>query len=167
MHHPTKVFLLTGSNIEPRAGYLKKAEREIGEQLGDIVKRTTIYESQPWGFRAENNFLNRVLEVETMLSAGDALQIILDIETKLGRKREGNKYSSRTIDIDILYFGSEMITEKNLQVPHPRLHTRRFTLMPLVEIAPDLEHPGLKKTNRELLHLVNDDLEVWKYTGAC
>jgi len=164
MQFPTKVFLITGSNIEPRITFLKDAEKEIDHDIGTILQKSAIYESQPWGFRSEVNFLNQVMEIETFLSAGEVLKIILNIELKLGRTRKGAKYSSRTIDIDILYFGHELIKEKDLQVPHPRLHLRRFTMIPLVEIAPDYEHPGIKKTNRELLTELTDNSEVWKHT---
>ena len=167
MHAPTKVFLLTGSNIEPRTDYLREAEKMITEQTGVILQRSAIYESEPWGFKTENNFLNRILEVETGLTAEEMLEKLLEIEQILGRERSGTSYSSRTIDIDILYFGKSRIQKESLEVPHPRLHLRRFTLLPLVEIAPDFEHPVLKKTNRELLDMLNDDLEVWKYQEVC
>ncbi|NOX86010.1 MAG: 2-amino-4-hydroxy-6-hydroxymethyldihydropteridine diphosphokinase [Chlorobi bacterium] len=167
MQLPTRVFLLTGSNIEPRISYLQEAEKMIGKQIGIILQRTEIYESEPWGFQAENNFLNLILEVETFLTPKEVLDKLLMIEKRLGRLRKGTSYSSRTIDIDILYFGNETIKEKALQIPHPRLHLRRFTLLPLVEIAPEFEHPVLKKTNRELLDRLTDDLEVWKYQEVC
>ncbi len=167
MHTPTKVFLLTGSNIEPRIFYLQEAEKMIGKRVGAVLQHSAIYESEPWGFQTENNFLNRILEIETFLTAQQLLEKLLEIESGLGRKRRGNSYSSRTIDIDILYFGNSRIQEKTLEVPHPRLHLRRFTLLPLVEIAPDFEHPVFKKTNRELLELLSDNLEVWKYQEVC
>ena len=167
MHAPTKVFLLTGSNIEPRMAFLQKAEKMIAEQTGVILHRSAIYESEPWGFQTENNFLNRILEIETSLSAEELLEKLLEIEKILGRERTGTNYSSRTIDIDILYFGNSTIQKQSLEVPHPRLHLRRFTLLPLVEIAPDFKHPVLKKTNRELLEMLNDNLEVWKYQEVC
>lgn len=163
MHFPTRVFLITGSNIEPRITFLQDAEKEIGQNIGTILRKSAIYESQPWGFRSETNFLNQVMEIETFRSAGEVLKLILNIELKLGRTREDARYLSRTIDIDILYFGHELIKEKDLQVPHPRLHLRKFTMMPLVEIAPDYEHPGLKKTNRELLNGLTDNSGVWKH----
>ena len=167
MLFPTKVFLLTGSNIEPRTIYLQEAENMIVKQIGNIFQCTEIYESKPWGFQTAVNFLNVILEVETFLPAKKVLERLLGIEKSLGRLRAGTRNSSRTIDIDILYFGNETIEEESLQVPHPRLHLRRFTLLPLVEIAPDFEHPVLKKTNRELLSIVNDNLGVWKYQAVC
>ncbi len=167
MHAPTNVFLLTGSNIEPRMDFLLEAEKMIEEQTGVILQRSAIYESEPWGFQTEHNFLNRIIEVETVLSAEEMLNRLLEIEKNLGRRRHNKNYSSRTIDIDILYFGNDVIQDKALEVPHPRMHLRRFTLLPLIEIAPDFKHPVLKKTNRELLNMLNDDLEVWKYREKC
>ena len=163
MTHFKELFLLTGSNIEPRLDYLEKAELHIAERIGSIVKSSSIFESEPWGFTDGDAFLNKVLLVETELTADEVLSIILDIEKVAGRQRTINQYSSRTLDIDILYFGDEIIKSDRLVVPHPRLQERRFTLMPLAEIAADFIHPVLKTTNAELLQTVNDDSKVWTF----
>lgn len=157
-----QVFLLTGSNIGSREEYLSVASDEIGLKIGKILKCSSIYESEPWGFIAEKNFLNQVLLVSTGFSALDILNKIQLIEHAFGRIRNGFKYLSRTIDIDILYFNNEIIQLPNLVVPHPHLHERRFALQPLAEIAPAFIHPLLKKTNEELLKNVSDPNLVWK-----
>jgi len=157
-----KVFLLTGSNIEPRAKFLALANKKIEENIGKIVGRSSIYESEPWGFEAETAFLNQVLVVITELAPNEILEKIQSTEKELGRFRKSNAYVSRTIDIDILYFESEIIESAELTVPHPRLHERRFTLLPLAEIAGGFMHPVLKKTNDELLQKVEDQSRVWK-----
>ena len=162
MQNEKRVFLLTGSNIEPRSNYLAQAEKKIEEKIGKIVDCSSIYESEPWGFEAEIAFLNQVLVVETNLSSFEILGRIHSIEKRLGRTRNGKVYLSRTIDIDILYIENEIIETKELTVPHPRLHERKFTLLPLAEVAGKFKHPILKKTNDELLSKVNDQNRVWK-----
>lgn len=163
MKHSQRVFLLTGSNIEPRLGYLEQAEIEISRLIGNIVKCSQVYESEPWGFDEKSAFLNKVLIVETDLSADEVLKEILSIEETNGRVRKRNGYSSRTLDIDILFYGKSIIENDDLVVPHPRLHQRRFTLSPLVEIAPDFQHPVFNKSCKELLNQVNDNSKVWIY----
>ncbi len=156
-----KVFILLGSNEGDRILFLKKAIQEL-ESLGKLIQVSSIYETEPWGKMEQANFLNCVLEMQTTLSAENLLTQILSIENFLGRERK-TKWQARTIDIDILYFGDEVIQTEHLQVPHPFLHQRRFTLVPLVEIAPDFLHPILKKTNQELLNECKDTLSVWLY----
>ena len=163
MQKNRKVFLLTGSNIEPRANFLYQAENAINLEIGEIVKRSSIYESEPWGFVAETAFLNQVLVLNTTLSALEILNRIHSIEKYCGRTRNRNNYISRTLDIDILYIDNEIIECKILTVPHPRLHERKFTLMPLVEVAADFEHPILKNSNIELYRALKDKSQVWKY----
>ncbi len=155
-----RVFLLLGSNIEPRIKYLEDAKKLIGENIGAIKMSSRYYESKALGFTSETNFVNQVLELEIDLSATETLLRSLEVETKLGRIRVGKGYSSRTIDIDILYYNYLQLDIDKLIIPHPRLHKRRFTLMPLVEIAPDFIHPVFNKTNSELLHLCEDNSVV-------
>jgi len=159
----TKVFLLFGSNIEPRVAYLKKASTEVSDSIGKIVQLSSVYESEAWGFQTNDAFLNQVVLVESNLSARKVLDKILIIEERMGRKRINNTYSSREIDIDILYFGDQSIIEEGLIVPHPKIQDRRFVLVPLVEIAASLNHPVLNQTNTDLLEHCNDSLKVWKY----
>lgn len=157
------LFLLIGSNIEPRLTYLKQAEKEICLKFGEVTVISSVYESDPWGFNTDVAFLNRVIVIENDKSPEDVLKEILSIENKMGRERLLPNYSSRTIDIDILYYGNEIIQNEDLIIPHPRLHLRKFTLEPLLEVAPDFVHPLLNKNNRELYENCPDELKVWKF----
>ena len=156
MVEQNKIFLLLGSNIEPRIKYLDEAEQKINDIVGNIVQKSEIYESEPLGFSANQTFINRVLLISSRLSSVNVLNNIYTIEKELGRTRSATGYSSRTIDIDILYFNDEIISTEKLIVPHPRLHERRFTLRPLVDIAPDFIHPVLNIDNNKLLQLCPD-----------
>ena len=158
-----KVFLLLGSNINPRIKYLKNAEKLIGENIGNITKLSKIYESKSLGFNSDIDFINRVIEVSTDLSAIHVLEMSLEIESKLGRKRDAFGYSSRTIDIDILYYNDLIFEDDKLTIPHPRLHERRFTLIPLVEMAPDFNHPVFNMVNQQLLNHCLDNSVVNVY----
>ncbi len=159
------VFLLLGSNIHPRSVSLTKAERLITRALGNILQRSSLYESEPWGFEAEVTFLNRVLCVETLWEPLEVLKRTQAIEQQLGRTKKSTtaRYASRTLDIDILYYDDRVIRLPELTVPHPRMADRRFTLMPLVEIVPHMVHPVLKRNNRQLLAECRDEGKVWKY----
>jgi len=159
----TEVFLLFGSNIEPRLSYLNRAATEVSDLIGDIIQLSSVYESEAWGFQTSDAFLNQVALVKTDLTARELLNKILKIEEQMGRKRNHSGYSSRQIDIDILYFGDQSILEPGLIVPHPKIQERRFVLLPLVEIAESLNHPVFKQTNAHLLAHCTDALKVWKY----
>lgn len=153
------VYLLTGANIGDPRQQLKDAKVEIAERVGKIIKESAIYESEAWGVEDQPIFLNQVLEVITPLSAAKVLQTIQQIELVLGRIR-AQRWGSRTIDIDILYYNNDIIHEPDLQVPHPYIQERNFTLIPLSEIAPNFEHPIFKKTNQQLLMDSKDPLNV-------
>lgn len=157
------VFLLVGSNIEPRLTFLERAEKEIGKKVGVVLKTSEIYESAPWGFEDKTSFLNQVLLVNSELTAEEILKTILEIEMEMGRIRRSTSYASRNIDIDILYFGEEIYEQEFLKVPHPRLHLRRFTLIPLAEIAPMFIHPKFSLSNHELLNNCEDHSIVNKF----
>jgi len=167
MEKSNYVFVLLGGNIEVREDYLSSATKELQNRLGDIINSSSIYETEAWGFNTENKFLNMVLLMETKLNAQSFLKGVLDIELDLGRKRSINgNYSSRTIDIDILYFNSEIIESENLIIPHLQLHLRKFVMIPLVEIAPDFIHPSYGKTNKELLKVCKDDSQVKLFVNS-
>lgn len=153
------VYLLTGANIGNPRQQLNDAKIEIAERVGKIIKESSIYESEAWGVEDQPIFLNQVLEVITPHSASKVLQTIQQIELVLGRIRT-QRWGSRTIDIDILYYNTDIIHEPDLQVPHPYIQERNFTLIPLTEIAPNFEHPIFKKTNRQLLMDSKDPLNV-------
>ncbi len=156
-----KVYLLTGSNVGNSSALLNEAKLAIQKQVGQIEAASLLYKTAPWGNTNQQDFLNQVLVVNTNLSAIDVLKTILNIELHMGRVRE-IKWAPRTIDIDILFFNHDIINEENLVVPHPLLHQRRFTLVPLAEIAPEYVHPTLHQTNTQLLLQCADDSVVEK-----
>lgn len=158
------VFLLLGSNIEPRLHNLRQAIHKLTLNECDVKLTSSVYESEAWGFTTDQKFLNQLVIVKTALGPIELLKCILKIENELGRTR-GKKgaYTSRNIDIDILYFNDQVINKTELVIPHPRLYKRRFALVPLVEVAPDYEHPVLKKTNKQLLEEVDDSSAVIVY----
>lgn len=158
-------FILLGSNLGERESLLKKAISMIGESCGEVVACSKIYETEPWGFVAENNFLNQVVMIKTELNPHDLLKELLSIEAILGRQRDENKkgYASRPMDLDILYYDDLVINDEDLVVPHPRLHLRRFTLLPLCDISSDFEHPIFNKTNKTLLEECEDASDVMIY----
>lgn len=153
------VFILLGSNLGNRQLLVNQACKMIEERCGKIVARSRLYESEPWGFKSEHWFLNQVVEINTSLTPDELMDTLLAIEKELGRDRstphEG--YVSRPMDLDILYWNDGLIADnQHVIVPHPRLHLRRFTLLPLCDVAPDYVHPILKKTNRQLLDECDD-----------
>jgi 2-amino-4-hydroxy-6-hydroxymethyldihydropteridine diphosphokinase len=159
-----KIFLGIGSNLGDRLEIIDKAKIMIEESIGKIVVCSSVYRTEPWGFESKDEFLNMVLCLETELSASGVLGRILMIESQLGRLRSEKKYSSRNIDIDILFFGNEVVNEDSLKVPHPHLVERKFVLVPLAEIAPAFIHPVLKISMKSLLRTCKDTGEVEKYT---
>ncbi len=144
------VYLSLGSNIDDRDAHLAQA-MECLEAAGiRILRRSSIYETEPRDRRDQPWFLNMALEVEADLPALELLAQIQKIERDLGRERNVPQ-GPRTIDIDILFYGSSIITTPELEIPHPRLATRRFVLEPLAELSPELMHPVMRETIRELL----------------
>jgi len=153
------VVILLGSNLGNRQEFMQKAIQHLSVEVGRIVTNSSYYETKAWGNEAQPDFLNQVLICETELDAIDVLAHCLAIEKKLGRDRL-EKWGSRTIDIDILYFGNEIIAAPDLKIPHPFLHERRFTLVPLCEVLPDFVHPVFNFSNKQLLERCKDELEV-------
>lgn len=151
------VYLSLGSNKGDRIGFVQQAASLIGSVEGTAIVRTSaFYETEPWGMKSDNWFVNAVLEVKTSLSPQKLLEECLRIEAQLGRKRsESSDYTDRTIDIDILFYGKDIINEENLKIPHEYVHLRAFTLVPLLELIPNFEHPVLHKTISQL----HNDLE--------
>jgi 2-amino-4-hydroxy-6-hydroxymethyldihydropteridine diphosphokinase len=151
-------YILLGSNEGNKLLNLRVALEAI-KGLGTLKKVSSIYETAAWGIENQESFFNQVCILQTNLAPSDLLSSLLAIELSMGRKRE-KKWAARLIDIDILYVGQTTIETENLQIPHPYLHLRRFTLVPLCEIAADFLHPIYKKTNQELLSACPDLLEV-------
>ena len=157
-----KLFLGIGTNLGERETNLKIALDMIVENIGLIVKLSSVYESEPWGFISGNKFLNMVVEAETELSPQEVLAAILIIESQMGRIRDDRGYSSRIIDIDILLYEDMVVDEVNLKIPHPLMHKRKFVLVPLCEIAPEVVHPVLEKSFSSLLNSCLDKTHVSK-----
>jgi 2-amino-4-hydroxy-6-hydroxymethyldihydropteridine diphosphokinase len=157
-------YLLLGSNEGNRVRWMQNARELLSDQCGEIVKTSATYETAAWGITEQADFLNMVVLLKTDLAAVPLLDKIHEIETKLGRQREV-KWGPRTLDIDILLFNNEIIEVPGLKVPHPFLHERRFTLVPLAELAADYMHPVLQKTISQLLEICPDKLEVKKFEG--
>lgn len=158
------IHLLLGSNIGNRLKQLETAREQVESKIGKITKKSKVYETQPWGENEQDEFLNQALEVETKLKPKKVLQKIAEIE-KMMEREETYKWGPREIDIDILIYEDEMICEMDLTIPHPFLHERRFTLIPLSEIAPDLYHPIMGASILDLLLDCEDTLEVIEYKG--
>ena len=153
------VYLLLGSNLGDSANHLRGALRCVEEDIGEVVQASRVYKSKAWGKTDQPDFLNQVVMVDTKLSPYDVLARCLKIENDLGRVRF-ERWGARAIDIDILYFNQDVVHTKLLKIPHPELHNRRFTLVPLNEIAGDFIHPVLNKSQAELLQSCPDDGEV-------
>jgi 2-amino-4-hydroxy-6-hydroxymethyldihydropteridine diphosphokinase len=158
-----KAYLLTGGNMGNREEHLATARELINQQCGSISKASSLYETAAWGKTDQPAFLNQALEVETALNARQLMRHILKIEKQMGRIRK-EKYGPRIIDIDILLFNTEKYNYHFLKLPHPEMQNRRFALLPLVEVAPDVMHPVLNKTIAELLKECPDKLLVKKIT---
>lgn len=159
-----KAILGLGTNLGDRAQNLVTALDHIRMQVGSIVRCSGVYETEPWGFESESSFLNLAISVETTLNPSGTLGRLLMIEALMGRLREGKGYSSRIIDIDILFFSDLIINEGDLIIPHPKLHLRRFVLKPLSDIEPGLIHPVFNKTINALLCDCQDNTIVNPYT---
>ncbi len=150
------VFLLLGANLGDREATLTKAIALISERIAPVILASSLYETAPWGVEDQPAYLNQVIELSTEKTVYFVLQTALSIEKELGRERR-LRWGARIIDIDVLFYGNKILTSDELEVPHPRLHQRKFTLVPLVEIAPNFVHPLLQKTNQQLLHECTDE----------
>ncbi|MBP5589332.1 MAG: 2-amino-4-hydroxy-6-hydroxymethyldihydropteridine diphosphokinase [Bacteroidales bacterium] len=152
-----RAFIGLGSNMGDKRQNLKTAINEIDRLAGDVVSRSKIYETAPWGFESPSFFFNMVIEIETTLSPFELLALLLKIEAIMGRKRIGVGYSSRPIDLDILFCDDLIISEPKLTIPHPLISERLFVLKPLNDICPTKKHPITHLSVREMLEQCKDD----------
>ena len=152
-------YLLIGGNLGNRIENLAMARSLIENELGKIIKVSSIYETAAWGITKQPDFLNQVLLIKTKFSPEKMMQLILSIENKMGRVRT-QKNASRIIDIDISFFNDEIISNENLTFPHPEIQNRKFAMIPLNEIASDLVHPVFKQSIKNLLSTSKDKLQV-------
>ncbi len=156
----SKVFLGLGSNIGDRKKYLEEAIQEIKNIPGTkVIKLSSIYETEPWGFKEQGEYLNAVMEIETGQSYEKLLKEVKAIEIILGRDKT-DKWKSRKIDIDILFYGDLVYSDDNLNIPHKHIEDRNFVLVPLNEIEPDFIHPVTNKKISEILQNSKDTLKA-------
>jgi len=156
------VYLQLGSNLGDRERLINNAIQKISEHVGIVNMRSHIYESMPWRVEGQENYLNQIIEVKTSFSAEKILVSVLQIENDLGRVRV-EKWGERLIDIDIIFFNSEIIETADLCIPHKHMHERNFVLTPLNEIAPHVIHPKYNKTVSELFDESRDIEKVVEY----
>lgn len=156
-----RAFLLLGGNLGNREEHLAAARDLIGHHCGIIIKKSSVYETAAWGKEDQPSFLNQALGIETKLNARQLIRRILKVEKIMGRIRK-EKYGPRIIDIDILLFNNEVHNYPLLKLPHPEMPNRRFALLPLAEIAPDIVHPVFQKKISQLLKECKDELPVKK-----
>ncbi|MFV0522472.1 MAG: 2-amino-4-hydroxy-6-hydroxymethyldihydropteridine diphosphokinase [Mangrovibacterium sp.] len=154
------LYLLLGGNLGDKQAIFEQATSRLTEELGSLVNASSIFETEPWGFEADDLFWNQVLVIQTTKTPQDVLKATKSIEIELGRVRGDERYASRTIDIDLLFYDDAVIDEENLQLPHPRMINRKFVLEPLHQIAADFLHPVFKKTVSQLLKECEDSLRV-------
>ena len=157
-------YILTGSNLGERAAHLAQARHDLAATAGQVVATSAIYETAAWGLENQPAFLNQVVVLDTTLPPLALLAACLATEQRQGRERLV-RWGSRTLDVDILLFGQAIIATPTLTVPHPALPARRFALVPLAEVAPQLRHPQLHQTIDELLAKCSDPLPVQRWQG--
>ena len=160
------IYISLGSNEGDRAGYLNEAGKRISDVIGRIIKASDIYKTEPWRMaKKANPFLNQVICLKSHLSALQLLTGLQEIETEFGRKRDTivTSYSTRVIDLDILFYGKLIMDTPSLKIPHSLIPDRRFVLVPLVEIAERMTHPESGFTMKELLENCKDHRNVGKW----
>ena len=148
-----EVYLGLGTNLGDKENNLNLAMDEIRKRVGEITSLSAFYATEPWGFDSQNSFLNAVCKAHTTLSPFEVLSTTQAIEKDLGRIRKsvGGQYSDRPIDIDILLYDGLVLNTPELVIPHPLMHKRLFVMEPLTEIAPELVHPMLHRSMKEIL----------------
>jgi len=157
-----KVFLSLGSNLGRRKKNLDNAISQLKFEVGNITNISKVYESEPWGLKNQNFFLNQVIELKTSISPQNLLICCKNIENKMGRTKS-IKWGERNIDIDILYFSSKIVDEYDLKIPHPLIQKRKFVLLPLNELNQKFIHPIFNKTNSKMLEDCTDNSDIFLY----
>jgi len=156
------IYLLLGGNQGDRKKNLSEAKQQLVDKVGKIILKSSIYESEPWGFSNSDWFLNQVVVCQTGFTPVELLDAIQEIENNLGRVRKTMQYTGRTMDIDILFYDQLVLETERLSIPHKQIHNRKFTLEPLNEIAPDFIHASLQKPVYKLLSECKDRQKVHK-----
>lgn len=158
-----RVTLLTGSNEEHAAEILGHAAALLEQKIGSVEAQSALYRSEPWGFSAEREFYNQALRFVTALEPLEVLDVALEVERLLGRRRDeeqrekersGERYASRVVDIDVMFYDDRVIRSERLTLPHPLLHKREFALAPLCEIMPKEVHPVLHRSLEDLYETI-------------
>lgn len=142
-------YLSLGSNLGKKQGNLEGALQEIKKDVGEVLRISSIYETEAWGIVSQDNYFNIIAEVSTPFFPLDVIKKLLTIESRIGRIRN-KKWESRIIDIDIIFYENYLISTDNLTIPHPFLEKRNFVLEPLNELIPEFIHPRLRKSIRQL-----------------
>ncbi len=155
-----KLFLLLGGNLGNKAKIFEDTCQMLVKSIGEIIENSSVYETEPWGFESEDLFWNQVLVFETKLQPNEILKSTKNIENRIGRERKADRYISRLIDIDLLFYDDLILKTEELEIPHPRMIDRRFVLEPLAEIASIKIHPVFEKSISVLLEECPDKLEV-------
>lgn len=156
------VFIELGGNMGNKLQLINSAKKLLINLQCKISIQSSIYETPPWGFSATNNFYNQIVQIETEFTHYELINELQKIEKKLGRVRGDERYESRPMDMDIIFFNNLIINEQYLTIPHPRLHLRKFVLIPMNEIAPYFIHPVLNTSISELLAKCTDESECKK-----
>lgn len=155
------VIIGLGSNLGDRFKALSRALAMIGKEAGRVEATSSVWETEPWGFEADEQFLNMVAVIDTVMQPLQLMQLFRSVEGRMGRRRHGGgRYESRIIDIDILLWGDRIISVPGLEVPHPAIADRRFVLEPLCEVAPGAMHPVTGLTAAEMLAMCDDRSDV-------
>ena len=154
------LILLLGTNLGDREHHLETARKHLSRKIGRIQKVSSIYETESWGNPDQPDYLNQIICMETKFEPGELLHLVLSVEKKMGRVRSEEKYASRIIDIDILFYNDLIWSTSQLVIPHPKIYERRFVLQPMAEVCPEFIHPSAGKNMKQLLTECEDSSRV-------